>query len=185
MIERDGVRCLEEDEKRALLREAVQFHGLRTFVETGTYRGDTVAAMLAEPRVVDEVYSFELSEELYAAAHARFEGEGRLYLFCGDSGKWVRHILSDSAIAVRAPALFWLDAHAGEVGTAGAYGECPLREELRVIFAHSVREHVVYIDDVRLFGHGQWPTVDEVREMARAAGYTFEVIDDIARITRP
>jgi hypothetical protein len=80
------------------------------------------------------------------------------------------------------PALFWLDAHPGEPGTAGKHGECPLYEELRAIFGPKY-PHVVLCDDARLFVNPGWPSLDEVRVLANVAGWDVSIVDDIVRCT--
>lgn len=84
---------------------------------------------------------------------------------------------------LREPALFWLDAHPGESGTAGKYGEVPLRGELKAIFDAPKFDHVVLIDDARYMGvEDGWPTLDEVKQIA--SGWEVAVRDDIVRIFR-
>jgi hypothetical protein len=173
-----GVACLTPEGKQRLLRQTARAHSLRVFVETGTHAGDTLAAMLAEPIIIDRAYSAELSESHFERAAERFEGEPRLELYRGDSARYVRELVP----RLDAPTLFWLDAHPGEPGTAGRYGESPLRDELRAIFAAPRFDHVVLIDDVRLFRERGWPSLDEVTQIA--SGWKVAVEMDIARISR-
>lgn len=58
--------------KQRAVAELARAHGAKIFVETGTYRGDMVAAM--QPNF-DKLYSIELSPELHRAAVRRFEGQ--------------------------------------------------------------------------------------------------------------
>lgn len=173
-----GVPCLTPEGKRRLLRQTATAHGLRVFVETGTHAGDTLAAMLAEPVIIDRAFSAELSGSHFERVAERFEDEPRLELYHGDSARYVLELLP----RLGAPALFWLDAHPGEPGTAGRYGESPLREELRAIFAAPRFDHVVLVDDVRLFTERGWPSVEEVRQIA--SGWNVAIEMDIARINR-
>jgi hypothetical protein len=47
--------------------------------------------------------------------------------------------------------LFWLDGHfCGGVSAHGDKGT-PILEELNLILSHRVKEHVILIDDARLF----------------------------------
>lgn len=73
-------------------------------METGTYRGDMVSAMLPH---FDKIISIELSTELYEAAVKRFEGEDKVVLLHGDSG----NMIYDAIALVDGPSLFWLDGH--------------------------------------------------------------------------
>src|SRR4051812_14464815 len=57
--------------KQRMLRDCAQKHGLKIFVETGTYYGDMLAALKGDFRVL---YSVELSPRLYRQAKRRFKG---------------------------------------------------------------------------------------------------------------
>jgi len=58
--------------KQAILLEHARTHDIRVFVETGTYEGKTLAAMVP---YFDRLYSVELGEALYERACARFASE--------------------------------------------------------------------------------------------------------------
>lgn len=119
--------------------------GLRNFVETGTFRGDTLASLLGTFR---QLYSVELSPELAGDARRRFAGEERVHLFCGDAAECLRDVRT---ALEGAPALYWLDAHwCVADGTAGEKSQCPLLEELAALDPLH-QEDVVLIDDARLF----------------------------------
>ena len=66
-------------------------------------------------------------------------------------------------------------------GTAKANVETPILAELEAIKGHSVNQHVILIDDVRCFGTGDYPTIDEVKREIKAmnAGYRIIIADDI------
>jgi hypothetical protein len=164
---------LSAEGKREFLKQTARVNKLRTFVETGTYDGETALAMLD---VVDTVYTIELGDKQFDAAIARLVEHPEVRALYGDSAKLLPVVLD----RLFAPALIWLDAHPGEPGTAGTYGETPLRAELHAIFdEHQTEKHVVMIDDARLLGEPGWPTLDEVRAITDKAGYTSTVIDDI------
>lgn len=78
------------------------------------------------------------------------------------------------------PITFWLDAHAGNSATAGRI-YAPLLHELEIIGAHKIKDHVILIDDIRLFGQGIWVniSVDKVMAIIRAINpkYTFRFCD--------
>src|SRR5207245_3027677 len=80
----------------------------------------------------------------------------------GDSGQLLSAILRE----LRAPALFWLDAHYSGDGTAKAAIETPILSELTSILSHAIRNHVVLIDDARLFnGLNDYPSMREVTDI--------------------
>jgi hypothetical protein len=162
--------------KRKTLRSYARSYGLRTFVETGTFMGDTSEAMRPH---VERVITIELSSELAQRARQRFAQHPAVRVLEGDSGRLLPELLAD----LEEPALFWLDGHYSEGVTARGDEDTPVRAELRAILAHAVAGHVILIDDARDFTGGVYPTVDEIRE--QAAPYDFEVRDDIIRLTPP
>lgn len=151
---------------RALQHYAKDYE-LRTFVETGTYMGDTTAAIAP---LFDRCFTIELSGELHARAVERFAKQPHVTCVRGDSGAVVGDILR----RIDQPALFWLDAHHSGGITADA-GYDPVLKELSSIFSHPIKGHVVLIDDAR--GH-------QIDVIARQipAGHLLSIKNDIVRI---
>ena len=164
--------------KRRIVRDLTRRSAARTFVETGTYRGDTVAAV---SRDVDQVISIELDQHLAEAAVHRFRGRGNVSILVGDSGQ----VLPEVVEGLDEPALFWLDGHfSGGVTALGGH-VTPIEQELEAILEAGRPQHLVLIDDIRLFdGTDGYPTLDRIRELVAACrpGATVDVADDIARI---
>jgi hypothetical protein len=170
-------RCRESDSlflvpracvKASVIRHHAKTYGLRTLVETGTWRGDTIAAVADR---FERCITIELSTELWREACARFRASPNVTCLHGDSGVVLPQVLAE----LRAPALFWLDAHASGGPTVDS-GKGPILDELRAILSHGERGHVVLIDDAR--GHALEPI-----EAAVPAGHRFTVRNDIIRIT--
>jgi len=162
----------------ALARE---FH-VQTFVETGTFRGETTAWAAG---LFPEVFSVEAQAELFRDTSEKLHRLTNVVLRNSDT----RTFLSELVPALAGPALFWLDAHwCGSEWTHGAADECPLLRELEII-ARSPHAHYVLIDDARLFlappgpphdSHA-WPTLREVMSspvIANPQSYTV-VFDDV------
>lgn len=144
-------------DKQALILDLAARHGIGTLVETGTYLGDMVAAMLGR---FDQIISIELSEELHRRAIERFAGEDSVILLQGDSGEKI----ADAIVMLDGPTIFWLDGHYSGGITASADLVTPIMKELETIFALGNAGHVVIIDDARLFGRDPgYPTVAAVR----------------------
>jgi hypothetical protein len=83
------------------------------------------------------------------------------------------------------PALFWLDGHYSGGATAKGDKECPVLEELDAIF-RSPHNHVIYIDDARLFtGNDDYPSLDELWQLVLRSkpGYTMSMENDCIRLT--
>lgn len=174
---------------RSLVREM--------FIETGTQKGDMLAnAAKAVSKCEPEWRSFELLVSIecnlkYAlAAGDRFDGDERIVVMCGDSRKAIGEV-----IRPRIPTTFWLDAHYCDGTKEEMVGECecPLLEELRVIFAVAWQTPpLVLIDDALNFMKpwpaGQylrckeeaWPSLrDIVGSFPTRYGYTVTIWDNI------
>jgi hypothetical protein len=174
---RGNVRPMPERMKRLTLQHYARKHGLRIFVETGTFRGETIEFLVPE---MDEIHSVELSDELHAAAVQKFEGQTKVRLRQGDSGTVLPKIVD----GLTKPALIWLDAHYSAKVTAHGPEETPILAELRTVFGCSQARHVILIDDAREFENkSTYPALDEVRKIAEANEYNYECRFDIIRLT--
>jgi hypothetical protein len=165
--------------KQQLIRATAARFGARVLVETGTYYGGTIASVL---NVFETIYSIELSEELHARAVGRFKRHQKVRLCHGDSASELPGILNE----LNGPALFWLDAHYSGEGTARADVDTPIVQEMKTIAGHRVRQHVVLIDDARLFnGTDGYPTIEGCRAAATQfwPDHKFNVADDVISIT--
>ena len=149
------------------------------FVESGTFRGDTVVAMLPLFR---ELVSIELFEELYLAAAKRFEGNAKVRIVQGDSGEVLPSVVRD----IKGPIIYWLDGHYSGAGTGSSKDtECPIIAELDAIIGRGDKEDVILIDDARLFGwRPSYPAKKIIREIVRKQlpSHAMMVIDDIIAI---
>lgn len=163
--------------KRPVHRKYFRRHRLTDFVETGTWLGDAVNAMI--PVCEGKLYSIEVQPELCKRAQERFAHCSRVDIRQGNSAEVLPAILTE----IHAPALFWLDGH---FPPGIAENCCPTFDEVKLIVAHPVRGHVILIDDAREFkGHHGYPTIAEVRDYIhnlRPEAH-FEVENDIMRIT--
>lgn len=160
-------------------------YGIRSFVETGTFRGDT-AAWAAEH--FPSMFTIEASAEFYPQARQRLTASPNVEALLGDS----RRMLPSVGPSLQSSVLFWLDAHWSGGATFGVADECPLLEELEIIsgLARDWREDLfVLIDDARLFVSPpplphraeQWP---ELKTVLDACAGCFNdpyivVIDDV------
>lgn len=116
-----------------------------TFVETGTWLGDTVHEMIPYYK---NIYSIELSEHYCAQAKTRFAKNSNVHILQGDSSKELLTL----CITIQEPTVFWLDGHWSSGDTAKGEKDCPLMEELKTIVTYFRDKAVIIIDDVRLFG---------------------------------
>lgn len=166
--------------KQQTLIEYARTFGLKILVETGTYYGYMVEAM---NRHFDQIYSIELSKELFEHANLKFKKYKHIYLANGDSGIELKNVINK----LDQNALFWLDGHycCGEL-TAKGSKDTPIFEELELIFKSKYNGHVIIIDDARCFGGDpSYPSIDELSNfiLARRPDVDIFIKNDSIRIT--
>lgn len=165
--------------KQKVLREHAQKYGLKVMVETGTYLGDMVEAMRPD---FDQIYSIELSHDLYEKAKMRFKGVKKVELIQGDSGVELGKLMS----RINQATLFWLDGHYSAGITAKGEKDTPIFEELRHILGAVNRGHVIIIDDARSFGKvPAYPSIEELFDFVKSKRDSVDIIvrDDSIQIT--
>lgn len=168
-----------ENTKQNIVRTYQAIYGYNTLIETGTYLGEMVNA---QKNYFNKIISIELSLPLFEKAQQRFEGIDHIQILQGDSSLVLPLILKDT----NEPVIFWLDGHYSGGITAKGKKECPIYEEIDAIFASSSLNHILLIDDARLFiGKRDYPTIDELYNYVQSKnrGYKIEVLDDIIRLT--
>jgi hypothetical protein len=172
-----GRGALPARAKRALLRRYARDFGLHTLVETGTYLGDTVAALRHDFR---RIYSIELSPALALRAKKRFQALPHVTILQGDSATVLPSLLAD----VFEPTLFWLDGHYSGGVTAHGGIATPIVEEVEAILAHPMQGHVLLIDDAHwLQTELSVGGVDDLVSNIRSArpAWMVELRDDVIR----
>jgi len=136
---------------------------LESFVETGTFRGDTAHAMAP---LFPSVHTIELADELYKRAVERLAPLQNVTVVHGSSPEALKGL---SKTLRGKSILYWLDAHWCGGETSGAAYECPVLAEIAAIRSLNERS-VVLIDDARFFiappphphAPESWPLIAEV-----------------------
>jgi hypothetical protein len=156
--------------------------GLRGFIETGTYLGQSLENVCA---FFERAVSIELSQELHDAARHRFAHRPNVTLLQGDSA---RRIVDAAGLCAGLATLYWLDAHWSAGNTARGDENTPILAELALIAQRVSAVDVVLIDDMRNFvtvpeGFAQhdslhgYPLIDEVLQvLARFPAGGFEAV---------
>lgn len=142
--------------KRRMLAALIDALRAEVFVETGTYLGDTVAALQDHVRTI---HSIELGEKLFRDAQRRFSGCDNVCLWHGDSGDVLPEVLSQ----IEGRCVFWLDGHYSAGITAKGIEDTPILRELTHIFSADLPPYIVAIDDARCFnGTGGYPCLQSL-----------------------
>jgi hypothetical protein len=150
-----------------------------TWIETGTYFGDTAAAL---SKIAPRVYTIEPEPFLFRNANLRFQRTANVDVVLGLSEEQLPGILDNVSGDVN----FWLDGHFSEGVTHKGPIETPIVEELRIIETHLHRLHrvCVLVDDVRLFSQGDkaslsYPPLDYLVDWARRNSLVWHIEHDI------
>ena len=137
---------------------------LDVFVETGTFKGDSIENV---KNYFSEIHSVELSEEYFQYCKDRFQTGRAINLYLDNSPVFLKKIQPSIS---KKSVLYWLDAHWCVADrTAGEKSQCPLLEELKSIKSLN-SQSIIIIDDARLFispppvPHeiSQWPDFESV-----------------------
>ena len=164
--------------KQRTIKEYAKIFSVETFIETGTYLGDMVNAVMD---TFNKIYSIELDKTLYEQAKKKFSKHHNISILHGDSSKVLPVILAD----ISEPCLFWLDGHYSGGITAKGDFNTPIMQELNCILDHTIRGHVILIDDAREFnGYNDYPTIEELKKriFKKYPDWKFDIKDDIIRI---
>ena len=106
-----------------LLHILQENYAISTFIETGTFQGDT--ALWASDHF-DDVYTIEFSKKIYKDTIAKFQNRSNINFLFGDSRSRISEIIPN----LHKPALFWLDSHWCGGSTYGEEDQCPLLAEI-------------------------------------------------------
>lgn len=132
MQEFNGDTYLKEHFERLVAK-----HGIKTIIETGTYKGDTTSALA---KMADKVVTVEYNKDFLAEAMQSLKDIPNVEVWQGSSEKTLPYILKD----IQQPVLLFLDAH--------WYNYNPLLDELKVIAAAGLKP-VIVIHDFKVPNH--------------------------------
>ena len=118
-------------------------------VESGSLTGGGVQDALdcGYKRVI----SFEVAPSFVEHCRNRFKNNENVSIIGDTSANMFEHIKSISE-----PITFWLDGHYSGGTTSYKDVYCPILQELDAIGRHHLKNHVILIDDVRLFGTAEF-----------------------------
>lgn len=165
-------------EKEKIIKDYAKQFSIDVLIETGTFVGSMIYAV---KNSFKEIFSIELDHNFFELNKIFFANDPHIHIIEGDSGNILPKLLE----TIRRACLFWLDGHYSGKGTAKGKLETPIMQELQGIFAHTISDHVILIDDAKDFtGSNNYPTIEELRNFVsqNRPGWTFEIKNDIMRI---
>ena len=145
--------------KRFDLSRLVKDYDLTCFVETGTYRGDSLS--FAAQFGFQKLLSIDILEKFYLEAKDTFANDPRVKVFLGDTSTDLGRLLQDASQEDKC--LFWLDAH-----LPSHYGDeystededntrIPLERELMQIKeSRDYSKDYFIMDDLRIYEDGPY-----------------------------
>lgn len=129
--------------------------GINTFVESGTYLGETAALAAL---CIDSVHTIEIMPDFYRKSVENLKNSANVTIYNGDSSQILLDLLPKLA-KKDSRVLFWLDGHfmtcmtdADEKIDISKDEYTPIMKELITIKNSNVRNSIILIDDIRLFG---------------------------------
>ncbi len=137
--------------------------------------------LYATRKTFKKLYSIELNKTFHELAKNRLDKFDHISLFQGDSSKVLPELLSK----VSGACLFWLDAHYSGGFTSKGKIETPIIQELDSIFNHSLHDHVILIDDAKMFvGEKDYPTIEQLKSFINRKNnnLTLSIKHDVIRI---
>jgi hypothetical protein len=169
IVVNDSLLFCNQDEKRLFIKSTyLRRSDIKTFIETGTYKGDTVEYVKND---FNKIFTIELSEKYADEAIERFKNEEKVKVIKGDSKVELVKLLKD----IKEPCIFWLDGHYSYADTAQAEKETPILEEIRPILEME-ESHVILIDDARLFiGRHNYPTIIKLANFVKKINKNYKM----------
>ena len=178
-----------ESDKRDLLLKYAHDYDCHNFVETGTYKGDTVKAMLRGMQF-SQIHTVDIYEDRVQNAKRRFASFDSVTCWHGDSAEVLPKIVQQ----LDKPTLFWLDAHHSGKQIARQKGliETPIVAELvTVLKFNKIADSVILIDDARYYEefpkkYPNYPKTEVLQKMIadKLPDWTWEIKNDIIRCHR-
>lgn len=165
--------------QKVIIEYSRRFH-TPIFVETGTFKGYTIAAVHNKFK---EAYTIELGTSLYIKANKTFNHKHNVTFLHGNSSDILKQLMP----LIDRPCMFWLDAHYSGVGTMRGSADTPIMDELSAIAKHTFKARdVILIDDARCFGakeYPDYPAIELIRDWSKNEGFnSFFIENDIIRI---
>ena len=155
-----------------------------TWIETGTYLGETTEALARRAR---HVFTIEPATELAERARVRFLGRKNVTVLEGTS----EAMLEPALEGINGDVSFWLDGHYSSGPTFQGDADTPIVEELHIIERHLARlgRVVILVDDIRCFRSGDvgmpsYPERSSLVAWADRLGFSWEIEQDIFIATR-
>jgi len=167
--------------------------GRNTWIETGTFLGQTTLAL---SRFARRVITIEPDTKLYNAAVEKYRHVENITFVHGLSENKLNEIFTNLNLDELSDISFWLDGHYSAGVTFKGPVDTPIESELDAIsaFSSKFKNMTVFVDDVRCFNpenleYSTYPKIDYLTNWANRLGLFWTIEFDIFiatnRHTRP
>jgi hypothetical protein len=165
----DNLLFCPQDQKRVFIKSTyLKRPDIKTFIETGTYIGDTVEYVKND---FEKIFTIELSDKYADESTERFKNDSKIKVIKGDSKIELTKLLTD----INEPCVFWLDGHYSYADTALSNKKTPILEEINPILLKP-ENHIILIDDARLFiGRHNYPTIFSFVNFVRRYNKSYKI----------
>lgn len=165
----------------------LRWGGKETWIETGTYLGETTGQLAHLARVV---YSVEPEELLFKNAIEKFRSIKNVTILNGSSETVLPNLLEALSQQEVVDVSFWLDGHYSAGVTYLGKDETPIVAELNCISDSILRfsKITIFVDDVRQFSatddtEGVYPSLSYLVSFADSHGLYWIIEHDIFIMT--
>lgn len=148
-------------------RNLLNYEGITTFFEAGTFNGNNAADF---SNVFDKVVTAEIDNAFYERSRLAHSTNKKIKFLHGDATTKLKEYLIENP---HERMVILLDDHAGY--------QSFIIQELEVIREYSNVDHIIIVDDVDKLGLGTYPTREQIDETLSRYQYETEVIHDTER----
>ena len=142
-------------------REVLDYTGIKTFFEAGTFNGNNAADFA---NIFEKVITTENSEYQYNKNRQNHQQNKNISFVLSDATTHLREILKNNP---NERMVILLDDHNGF--------EAYISEELAAIEKYSKTDHIIIIDDAYNFGRGTYPTFKEIQRLVELCGQGYKI----------
>jgi len=163
------------------LRSMKELFNIDSFIETGTWEGNTAKNAAG---IFNHVGTVELGKEIYEKAKVHLSAHKNVICYLGNSSTMLEPMIKDAKGRI----LFWLDGHYSGESTSTAFEKSttPIIEELGIIKRLGITNSVILIDDIRFFDHSAkksgisgingYPLLEEIIPLIHDINSNYEIV---------
>jgi len=162
--------------------------GTGTWIETGTYHGETTKLLSTFANVV---FSIEPVHSFAQKAMNKFAGFENVHILEGTSEDETPKLLEELSAFQKKDVSFWLDGHFSSGQTFRGSSDTPIREELAAISLRlpEFQRATILVDDIRCFSSkliefNEYPSISYLTSWAEQNGLTWTIEYDIFIATK-